>query len=119
MLPPILSCPVPALPRPAGLKELFKSIDADSSGTITVEELRKALSHWGHKFNELELEQLMAVAGGAGLGARMHACMRSLQGAFDLRMHACTGPPPAAGLGVQSKECGGRPWPACLWPEGT
>ncbi|PNH07749.1 Calcium-dependent protein kinase 17 [Tetrabaena socialis] len=46
----------------AGLKELFKSIDADSSGTITVEEMRKALAQWGHKINEVELQQLMAIA---------------------------------------------------------
>lgn len=46
----------------AGLQQLFKGIDADNSGTITVEELRKALSHWGHKFNEAELSSLMAIA---------------------------------------------------------
>lgn len=46
----------------AGLKELFKSIDADSSGTITVEEMRKALAQWGHKINEVELQSLMAIA---------------------------------------------------------
>lgn len=37
----------------AGLSELFKSIDADASGTITVEEMRKALMKWGHKINEV------------------------------------------------------------------
>lgn len=46
----------------AGLKELFKSIDADSSGTITVEEMKKALNTWGHKINEVELQNLMAIA---------------------------------------------------------
>jgi len=46
----------------AGLKELFKSIDADSSGTITVQELRNALAQWGHKINEIELQQLMNIA---------------------------------------------------------
>lgn len=46
----------------AGLKELFKSIDADSSGTITVEEMRRALAQWGHKISETELQQLMAIA---------------------------------------------------------
>lgn len=34
------------------MKELFKSIDADKSGTITVEELRKALQQWGHKISD-------------------------------------------------------------------
>lgn len=46
----------------AGLKELFKSIDEDKSGTITVEEMRKALQQWGHKISEAELQTLMAVA---------------------------------------------------------
>lgn len=36
-----------------GLQELFKSIDTDGSGTITVEEMRKAISTWGHKINEV------------------------------------------------------------------
>lgn len=46
----------------AGLKELFKSIDTDASGTITVEEMRKALAQWGHKIDEVQLQQLMAIA---------------------------------------------------------
>jgi hypothetical protein len=37
----------------AGLRELFKSIDSDSSGTITVEEMRRALTKWGHKIQEV------------------------------------------------------------------
>jgi Ca2+-binding EF-hand superfamily protein len=45
-----------------GLKQLFMSIDEDKSGTITVEEMRKALQSWGHKINELELKQLMQIA---------------------------------------------------------
>lgn len=32
-----------------GLKELFQRIDADSSGTITVEELRNALTEMGNQ----------------------------------------------------------------------
>lgn len=35
-----------------GLRELFKSIDTDGSGTITVEEMRRALRNWGHRINE-------------------------------------------------------------------
>jgi hypothetical protein len=38
------------------------SIDEDKSGTITVEEMRKALQSWGHKINEVELKQLMQIA---------------------------------------------------------
>lgn len=46
----------------AGLKELFKSIDEDKNGTITVAEMRKALSQWGHKISEDDLKHLMSVA---------------------------------------------------------
>jgi len=46
----------------SGLAELFKSIDEDGSGTITVQEMRKALTQWGNKINEVELQQLMAIA---------------------------------------------------------
>jgi calcium-dependent protein kinase len=44
------------------MKELFKSIDTDNSGTITVEEMRKALNQWGHKIDDVQLQQLMAIA---------------------------------------------------------
>lgn len=37
----------------SGLAKLFKSIDADSSGTITVEELKKALQDWGHRIHDV------------------------------------------------------------------
>ena len=47
---------------PAGLKELFKSIDEDGSGTITLEEMRKALTKWEHKITDAELGNLMAIA---------------------------------------------------------
>eukprot|EP00798_Chlamydomonas_sp_ICE-L_P003870 gene3870-13934_t len=46
----------------AGLKQLFKSIDEDGNGTITVAELRKAMSSWGHKIGEEEMNALMTVA---------------------------------------------------------
>lgn len=45
-----------------GLAKLFKSIDTDSSGTITVEELKKALMDWGHRISDVELQSLMAIA---------------------------------------------------------
>lgn len=40
---------------PAGLAKLFKSIDADGSGTITVEELKKALQDWGHRIHDVSV----------------------------------------------------------------
>lgn len=42
-----------------GLKEMFKSLDADSSGTITLEELRIGLEKLGTKLSESEVRQLM------------------------------------------------------------
>jgi len=42
----------------AGMKELFKSIDEDKSGTISVGEMRKALSQWGHKISDAEMQQV-------------------------------------------------------------
>uniref|UniRef100_A0A0E0A117 non-specific serine/threonine protein kinase n=1 Tax=Oryza glumipatula TaxID=40148 RepID=A0A0E0A117_9ORYZ len=42
-----------------GLKEMFKSMDSDNSGTITVDELRKGLAKKGTKLTEAEVQQLM------------------------------------------------------------
>ena len=42
-----------------GLKELFKMIDTDNSGTITLEELRTGLPKLGTKISESEIRQLM------------------------------------------------------------
>ena len=42
-----------------GLKEMFKSMDSDNSGTITDDELRKGLGKQGTKLTEAEVEQLM------------------------------------------------------------
>lgn len=42
-----------------GLKEMFKNMDSDNSGTITLEELKKGLTSQGAKLSEQELEQLM------------------------------------------------------------
>lgn len=42
-----------------GLKELFKGMDTDNSGTITLEELKKGLSKQGTKLSEYEVQQLM------------------------------------------------------------
>lgn len=42
-----------------GLKEMFKSMDTDNSGTITYEELRNGLPKLGTKLSESEVRQLM------------------------------------------------------------
>ncbi|TVU20110.1 hypothetical protein EJB05_36303, partial [Eragrostis curvula] len=51
-----------------GLKEMFKSLDTDSSGTITLEELRTGLPKLGTKITESELRQLMEAADVDGNG---------------------------------------------------
>ena len=42
-----------------GLKEMFKSMDIDNSGTITFEELKAGLPKLGTKVSESEVRQLM------------------------------------------------------------
>lgn len=42
-----------------GLKEMFKGMDTDNSGTITLEELKQGLSEQGTKLTEFEVKQLM------------------------------------------------------------
>ena len=42
-----------------GLKEMFKSMDTDNSGTITLEELKQGMSKQGTKLSEMEVKQLM------------------------------------------------------------
>lgn len=43
----------------AGLKEMFKMIDVDNSGHITLEELKKGLSRVGANLKDSEIENLM------------------------------------------------------------
>ncbi|XP_028794261.1 calcium-dependent protein kinase 29 [Neltuma alba] len=45
-----------------GLKQMFRNMDTDNSGTITLEELRAGLSKLGSKLNESEIRQLMDAA---------------------------------------------------------
>ncbi|KAG6492196.1 calcium-dependent protein kinase 1-like [Zingiber officinale] len=55
-----------------GLKEIFKSIDTDNSGTITYEELKAGLPKLGNlgiKISESEVRQLMEAADVDGNGA--------------------------------------------------
>ncbi|KAK4763071.1 hypothetical protein SAY86_008839 [Trapa natans] len=51
-----------------GLKEMFKGIDADNNGTITLDELKQGLSQQGTKLSEHEVKQLMEAADADGNG---------------------------------------------------
>ncbi|KAK4795281.1 hypothetical protein SAY86_013275 [Trapa natans] len=51
-----------------GLKEMFKSMDTDNSGTITYEELKAGLPKLGTKLSESEIKQLMEAADVDGNG---------------------------------------------------
>ena len=51
-----------------GLKEMFKGMDTDNSGTITLEELKQGLSQTGSKLTEYEVQQLMEAADADGNG---------------------------------------------------
>ncbi|KZV52967.1 calcium-dependent protein kinase 34-like [Dorcoceras hygrometricum] len=51
-----------------GLKQMFKSMDTDNSGTITLEELKQGLSKQGTKLSEYEVKQLMEAADADGNG---------------------------------------------------
>jgi len=46
-----------------GLKELFKVIDTDNSGTITFEELKEGLRSMGSNLVESEIKSLMEAVG--------------------------------------------------------
>ncbi|CAI9768609.1 unnamed protein product [Fraxinus pennsylvanica] len=51
-----------------GLKEMFKGMDTDNSGTITLEELKQGLGKQGTKLSEYEVKQLMEAADADGNG---------------------------------------------------
>ncbi|KAL6595431.1 hypothetical protein ACP70R_047771 [Stipagrostis hirtigluma subsp. patula] len=51
-----------------GLKEMFKNIDKDNSGTITLEELKNGLAKQGTKLSDTEIQQLMEAADADGNG---------------------------------------------------
>ncbi|KAK1326938.1 Calcium-dependent protein kinase 3 [Acorus calamus] len=51
-----------------GLKEMFKSMNTDNSGTITFEELKAGLPKLGTKLSESEVRQLMEAADVDGNG---------------------------------------------------
>ncbi|KAL6009817.1 Calcium-dependent protein kinase 17 [Asimina triloba] len=51
-----------------GLKAMFKSMDTDNSGTITLEELKQGLSKQGTKLSESEVKELLEAADADGNG---------------------------------------------------
>jgi calcium-dependent protein kinase len=51
-----------------GLREMFKAMDTDNSGTITYEELREGLKRQGSKLNEFDVKKLMEAADVDGNG---------------------------------------------------
>ncbi|KAI9114725.1 hypothetical protein K1719_014423 [Acacia pycnantha] len=51
-----------------GLKEMFKGMDTDNSGTITIEELKQGLAKQGIKLSEQEVKQLLDAADADGNG---------------------------------------------------
>lgn len=46
-----------------GLKAMFKNMDSDNSGTITLEELKLGLAKQGTKISEYEVKQIMEAVG--------------------------------------------------------
>ncbi|XAR60297.1 Non-specific serine/threonine protein kinase [Bertholletia excelsa] len=51
-----------------GLKQMFKGMDEDNNGTITLEELKQGLAKQGTKLSEYEVKQLMEAADADGNG---------------------------------------------------
>ncbi|XP_076915363.1 calcium-dependent protein kinase 34-like [Bidens hawaiensis] len=51
-----------------GLKKMFKGMDSDNSGTITLEELKQGLSKQGTRLSESEVKQLLEAADADGNG---------------------------------------------------
>ncbi|KAI4305912.1 hypothetical protein L6164_029240 [Bauhinia variegata] len=51
-----------------GLKEMFRGMDTDNSGTITLEELKQGLAKQGTKLTEQEVKQLLEAADADGNG---------------------------------------------------
>ncbi|XP_059315358.1 calcium-dependent protein kinase 17-like [Lycium ferocissimum] len=51
-----------------GLKQMFKSMDTDNSGAITLEELKQGLAKQGTKLSDYEIQQLMEAADADGNG---------------------------------------------------
>ncbi|XP_049385259.1 calcium-dependent protein kinase 17-like [Solanum stenotomum] len=51
-----------------GLKQMFKNMDTDNSGTITLEELKQGLAKQGTKLSDYEIKQLMEAADADGNG---------------------------------------------------
>lgn len=65
-----------------GMKEMFKSMDTDNSGTITFEELKAGLPKLGTKLSESEVKQLMEAV--ISLVFFIFCSLPELNGAFKL-----------------------------------
>lgn len=64
-----------------GLKELFKMIDTDDSGTITFDELKEGLKRVGSELTEHEIQALMEAVSASLLVDPSGKC--NLQGPSD------------------------------------
>ena len=53
----------------AGMRHLFRTIDADGNGFITISELRKALADWGHQIDPVELNKAFEISDVDGNGS--------------------------------------------------
>lgn len=69
----------------AGLKEMFKVIDADNSGQITFEELKHGLERFGAKLNESEIYDLMHAVSIAGIMICSHAALETQKLSISIR----------------------------------
>lgn len=63
-----------------GLKQMFRGMDTDNSGTITIEELKQGLAKQGTRLTEQEVKQLMeAVSSSLHFFAPLHDKISSVQ----------------------------------------
>lgn len=74
--PAASTCPAPALP-PHHAQELFETLDTDSSGAVSLEELSAGLIKQGFDLSQYEIEQLVGVGGGGGAGGTGMALVRT------------------------------------------
>lgn len=76
----------------AGLKNIFKAIDTDNSGTITVEEMKLGLRSQGSVISEDELNQLVAGLDADNSGRHLNPSSISVMIEATLNCHICPQP---------------------------